>query len=119
MNRKQRRAARKGGPEKEVIININIKVGRLPSHHPDFGASMSCYLCGRDHLASGAAVIQDKAEYCSMALRDGCLQDEENTVTAVVRKYLNAPDDCEITDLGRLSDDQVRDLCASAASPKH
>jgi hypothetical protein len=84
-NRHERRKANRGK------FAIAVDLCRLLPEDPNQGLTMTCWLCGATHQASGLARIQDKQSTTVVPLCDACLKTPA-VMDRVMRKHLGTPD---------------------------
>jgi hypothetical protein len=115
MNRKQRRAARKGGHLGQVIYTDQ---GILNLRDKNYGLPMACYVCTAPHRALNFIRIRAPDEQQYVPLCEACAADMDKAGRDVVRIYLGALD-LAIDDGGEAMDEQMEAIAAKLNSTEH
>ena len=107
MNRHQRRTEQRVRRQLAAAIRegraIDIGLGHLRPDDPNYGLPINCAICGTPHRALGPARITDQSGFSHIPLCEPCVQADEATSQAIVRKHFGAPD-MEFSDGGHLGE---------------
>jgi hypothetical protein len=106
MNRHERRVEQRAKRQLAAAIRegraIDVSLGHLRPDDPNYGLPVGCAVCGTPHRALGLARITDQSGFSHIPLCEPCIQADEATSSAIVRKYFGVPD-LEISDGGDLA----------------
>src|SRR5262245_9804346 len=90
--------------KKRIRNEVFVDSGHLFQADPNYGLSVTCYVCDIPHKALGLAQIRNSQETNHVALCERCLAAADND--AVLRKFLNTPN-LEIRQGGEATTEQV------------